>query len=234
MESQDEPFVLPFVLNDRYTLISVLRETQDSVYYQAQQKDTQRAVLVRSLRRSYASDKGKREAFMETARAATRVCLPYVATVLDFLHAEESLHIVYEGANGSPFGCAEHKLSTAEMAELLDKLSLMCLYLDAEHIHSLPFRPDSLFRIEGDFVIENMACVGSRSALVSNTYMVEAARSLLPFLDEQTGDAFFAASLQHLLQRVASMPVSTPLIAVYVQKELAYLFQHKGVQERLL
>ena len=79
---------LPCVIGDQYILTAVVEETEDTIIYEATQKDLQREVLVESLRLSAMADEHRRAAFLETCRLQARVRHTSLAAGLQLLEAE--------------------------------------------------------------------------------------------------------------------------------------------------
>ncbi len=224
MVAPDDIYTLPCLLAQQYVLTDVHHETPDAVFYSAVQKDTQRNVLVCSLRGRFAADSEVCERFFETARSASRLHLPSVSAVLEIFEAWGTWHLVFEG-NGSQsldFLLLEgRKLNSEAMAHLLGMLCRLCLYLDAENINALPFSLNSVYLDASDFVLDNPAVAGRRDSFVSNRFIIDAARALLPLLD--LGERPHSALVRQLMLRVAEKPDTCPLVASELLCELVRL-----------
>ena len=229
MQSALVPFTLPHLLAGQYLLISQHSREGGCIYYVATQKDTQREVLIRSLHA------GAVDAFIEDARACSRVQLPYVSAVIEMLPAEGGWHVVFEG-NGSDslnFVAAEgRKVSASVMVNLLQKLSSLCLLLDAEHINSGAFRLEHVYLHGNDILLDNPACSGSRHPKTSNCYMIEAAKALLPLL--AAADTELSDRVRRLLQWIADMPESCVLLPAEVLGEVSRLPAEDSSEDMLL
>ncbi len=235
MVAMDDSFALPFLLAQQYVLTAVHRETRDSVLYTAMQKDTQRSVLVRSLRRRYADDAEAINCFIESARAASRLQWPAVSAVLEVFEIEGTWHLVCEG-NGSDsldfVALDGQKIEAADMVNLLSMLCRLCLYLDAENINTQPFCLNAIYRNSGDFVLDNPAADGKRDARVSNRYMIDAAQALLPLLAEDGKP--YTALVRQCMQQVAEMPDTCSLIASDLLCDLTRLPDDAPAEDILL
>lgn len=216
---------LPHLLAGEYLLTAVHSEMEQEVQYIATQKDTQREVLIRSLRAVAAQDLAVCNDFIESARACARVQLPFVSTVIELLPVDGSWHIVMEG-NGKNslnlLAVSGQRIRSIDMVNLLLCLCELCLYLDAEGINSRPFRLADVYRNGKEFLLDNPACAGCRTAKVSNRYMIDAAKALLPLLHGASqGQA--VGAVKALLTRVAEMPDDCVLVAADVLRNLVSL-----------
>ena len=224
-------YSLPYLLAGQYVLTSLRSRDADGVQYAATQKDTQREVLIRSMLATAVADSEAQHAFIEDARACSRVQLPYVSAVIELLPADGAWHLVFEG-NGTDsldfVAAAGQKINGQAMLNLLQKICSLCLYLDAEGINSGAFRLGGVYRYGSDFMLDNPACSGKRRAATSNRYVIEASRKLLPLLDGQE------SALHLLMQRIADMPDSCVLVAPEMLSELARLPQGNDAEEFIL
>lgn len=224
-------YSLPHLLAGQYVLTALRSRAADGVQYTATQKDTQREVLIRSMLSTGADDCEAQHAFIEDARACSRVQLPYVSAVIELLPADGAWHLVFEG-NGTDSldfaAAAGQKINEQAMLNLLQKICTLCLYLDAEGINSGAFHLGGVYRYGSDFMLDNPACSGKRQASTSNRYVIEATRKLLPLLAGQE------SALRQLMQRVADMPDSCVLVASELLSELARLPMGDDAEELIL
>lgn len=219
-------YELPHLLAGAYVLTSIHSETAQEVQYVATQKDTQREVLIRSLGKLFAENATICSDFIEDARACSRVQLPYVSSVIELLPADGSWHLVFEG-NGADslnlLAVSGQKIRNVDMVHLLRNLCELCLYLDAAGINSRPFRLDGVYRNGKEFLLDNPACAGVRTAQVSNRYLIDAAKALLPLVAGSAMQGGAAGMVKALLSRVADMPDACSLVAMDMLRELTSL-----------
>lgn len=228
---------LPHLLAGEYLLTAVHSEMEQEVQYIATQKDTQREVLVRSLSVAAAQDLAVCNDFIESARACARVQLPFVSAVIELLPVDGSWHIVMEG-NGKNslnlLAVSGQKIRSIDMVSLLRCLCELCLYLDAEGINSRPFRLADVYRNGKEFLLDNPACAGCRTAKVSNRYMIDAAKALLPLLHGGASQGASIGAVKALLTRVAEMPDDCVLVAAEVLRELVALSSLVSVEDIII
>ena len=228
-------YMLPHLLAGQYVLTSIRGETPDGIMYEATQKDTQREVLVHSLHAEMALDTTLCHTFIEDARACTRVQLPFVSAVLELLPADDTWHLVCEG-NGTDSldfaAAAKQSIRCADMVDLLNKIGLLCLHLDALGINSRPFRLAGVYRQGQRFLLDNPACSGRRLPHESNRSVIDAVKALLPLLE--AGEASAVVELRHIMQRVADKTESCALVAAELLCELARIPAAQIEEELLL
>lgn len=180
-------YSLPKLLNGQYMLTAVLRETADTVVYAATQKDLRREVVVETLRPERMADPHKVQFFLESARAQTGMGGKFVATVLELLYAEDTWHIARERIQGPPLDellAAGERGSAATFCELMLTLIRMCIRYDIEGVASTPFFLQNAHFMGLGFRLDNLAQAGTRDPRSSCRDIQNAARELLPMIDE--------------------------------------------------
>ena len=193
---------LPVLLGEQYMLSALLRETRDVILYRATQKDLRREVVVECLRPSAAADEAKLHAFLETARA--RACFEglHLARVLEVLQADGTWLVVKEGPAGDPLDMVlsnGRKISALDLCRLMMILCKICLHFDTKKVASTRFHLEDIFYHNHEFRINNPARAGSRASSSSRSFMLEAARELLPLLNCESR---FSGSMKLLLNRL--------------------------------
>lgn len=177
---------LPRLINNRYLLTAVLRETADSVVYAATQQVMRREVAVESLRAECMADPAKVELFLEKARAQTRMGGKFVATTLELIFAEDTWHLVLERIKGEPLDeliAAGTRLSAAELCEFMLCLARTCILHDMEGVATAPFSLHNAFFMGLSFRFDNLAAAGERTVRCSRQALTLAAAELPKLLD---------------------------------------------------
>lgn len=212
-------YSLPKLLNGQYMLTGILRETADTVVYAATQKDMRREVVVETLRPKRMADPFKVQFFLETARAQTRMGGKFVATVLELLYAEDTWHIARERIQSPPLDellAAGERGSAASLCELMLTLIRTCIRLDIEGVDSAPFSVQNAHFMGLGFRLDNLARSGARDPQASCRDIKNAARELLPKIDQA---APLAKDMEVLLNNILRYPHWTTLTPLDVYAE---------------
>lgn len=188
---------LPRLINNRYMLTAVLRETADTVVYAATQQVMRREVAVESLRSECMADPAKVQSFLEKARAQTRMGGKFVATALELIYAENTWHLVRERIKGEPLEeliAAGTRLSAAELCEFMLCLARNCIIHDMEGVATDRFSLHNAIFKGLSFRFDNLATSGPRTVRCSEQALTTAAAELPKLLDTASpmADEFMA------------------------------------------
>lgn len=193
---------LPVLIGEQYMLSSILRETRDTIMYRAMQKELRREVIVEGLRHSAADDRHKVQSFLESAKAQAQVQAGELTRVLEVLQADGTWLVVKEGPAGDPLDMVlsnGRKISALDLCRLMMILCKICLHFDTKKVASTRFHLEDIFYHNHEFRINNPARAGSRASSSSRSFMLEAARELLPLLNCESR---FSGSMKLLLNRL--------------------------------
>lgn len=218
-----DTYALPFALGPRYMLISVLRETADTVLYCARQNDMGRDVVVESLKREAMEDPMKVQGFLEAARAQSRMGGGPIASSLELLFAEDTWHVARERIEGESLDVmvAEgRKLPAFAVCELMQLLCHICICMDMEDIAGEAFLLQHVYYMSPGFRLRNPALGGERSRTTSRRVLTTAAADLLQLVDESSPHA---ADLCDILRRMHYPSNWTPLSPLHYDEDLVRL-----------
>ncbi|MBQ2814757.1 MAG: hypothetical protein IJE66_07120 [Akkermansia sp.] len=215
---------LPCVIGEQYILTSVVDEGEDTIVYEATQKDLQREVLVESLRLSAMADEGKRRDFIDTCRLQARVRHSSLAAPLELLETESTLHVVRERIMGEPLDMmvTTGRVLSAEMVcSLLQQMCYIYLYFDMERIASRPFSPAHTYLMDfGGFRFDHMAVAGIRRRGDTRRQMSDMVQVVAPLLDRSSA---FAAPLLHIMDQINSGSAWSSITPAALDEELIRL-----------
>lgn len=215
---------LPCVIGVQYILTAVVEETEDTIIYEATQKDLQREVLVESLRLSAMADEHRRAAFLETCRLQARVRHTSLAAVLQLLEAEETLHVARERIKGEPLDMmvSTGRVLSAEMVcNLLQQMCYVYLFFDMERIASRPFSPQHTYLMDfGGFRFDHLAVAGVRRRGDTQRQMSDMVQVVAPLLDRSSA---FAAPLLHIMEQINSGRAWSSITPAALDEELIRL-----------
>lgn len=172
-------YSLPTLVGEQYVLTSVLRETRDTIIYEATQKDMRREVIVESLRPEAMQDQASVRFFLESARAQARLNALSLSSPLELLYADGTWHLAKERIQGESLDSvlsSGNRLDSASICNLMLKLCHLCICMDIEGIDSSPFSLLGAYAVGSDFRFDNPARAGRRERTASRHFLTEAAR----------------------------------------------------------
>lgn len=218
-------YSLPKLLNGQYMLTGILRETADTIVYAATQKDMRREVVVETLRPKCMADPFKVQFFLETARVQTSMGGKFVATVLELLYAEDTWHIARERIQAPPLDellAAGERGSAASFCELMLTLIRTCIRQDIEGVDSAPFSIQNAHFMGLGFRLDNLAQHGTRDSMATRRDIQNAARELLPKIEQAAPLAHDMEVLLNNILRYSHWTTLTPLdiYAEFVRMQL--------------
>ena len=215
---------LPCMIADQYILSSVLEEKENSIVYEATQKDLQREVLVESLRVDAAGDEEKVGFFFETCRLQARIRHSSLAAPLEVLEADGTWHVARERIQGEPLDAmvsAGRTLSAEMVCGLLQQLCYMHLYFDMEHIASVPFSPEHTYLMDfGGYRFDHMAVAGIRRADETQRQLSAVADVVEPLLERSS---VFAPTLLQMMDQIRNTRAWSPISPAVLDEELIRL-----------
>lgn len=216
-------YSLPKLLAGQYMLTAVLRETPNTVVYAATQKDLRRDVVVESLRPELMADPYKVQAFIETAKAQSRMGGKFIALVLEFLRAENTWHIARERIQGAPLDdllSSGETVTVATWCELMLTLIRSCIRHDMLGVATAPFSLQNAYYMGLGFRLDNLAESGVRKPCSSCRDIRNAARAILPNVDAA---CVHAHDLTIILNNILQSTHQTTLTALDVYAEFIRL-----------
>jgi len=222
-------YSLPALVGEQYVLSAVLHETADTVLYAATQKDMRREVIMESLRPEAMSDHMKVQAFLDSARAQSRMSGGPIASTLELIFADNTWHLAKERIEGVPLDVMVsegRKLSACSVGELMQMLCRICLCMDIEGIAGEEFLLQHLYYMSPGFRLRNPAVGGKRKRTTSRAVLTTAANELLQLVDETSPHA---VELCELLRRMRYPSNWTSLSPVYYDEDLVRLQQQFSV-----
>lgn len=215
---------LPCMLADQYILSSVLEEKEDSIVYEATQKDLQREVLVESLRLDAATDEEKVGRFFETYRLQARIRHSSLAAPLEVVEYEGTWHVARERIHGEPLDAmvnAGRTLSAEMVCGLLQQLCYMHLYFDMERIATVPFSPEHTYLMDfGGYRFDHMAVAGVRQPGETQRQLTAVAAVVEPLLDR---NSMFTPTLLQMMDQICNTRAWSPISPAVLDEELIRL-----------
>lgn len=212
------------MIADQYILSSMLEEKEDSVIYEATQKDLQRKVLVESLRVDAAGDEDKVGFFFATCRLQARIRHSSLAAPLELLDADGTWHVARERIHGEPLDAmvsAGRTLSAAMVCGLLQQLCYMHLYFDMEHIATVPFSPEHTYLMDfGGYRFDHMAVAGVRRHGETQRQLSAVADVVEPLLDRSS---VFTPTLLQMMDQIRNTRAWSPVSPAVLDEELIRL-----------
>ena len=161
--------------------------------------------------------------FVESARLKARLEHPNIAAPLELLQSDGSWHLAMERIKGEPLDMMVSNgrvLPSFVICGLLQQLCRVCIYLDIERIASEPFALEHTYLMDVGFRFDNMAIAGPRPRNASKRYLSDAARLILPLLDQSTPLAWH---LQRTMEHMGRVGSWRPLTPVHFNEELTRL-----------
>lgn len=214
---------LPRLVGEQYMLTTIIRETRDTIFYRATQRELRRDVIVESLRHSAMGSQRKVGMFLDSARAQAFVQGGDLTCVLQVIEADGTWLIAKENPAGDTLDqmlTDGKRISALDLCQLMISLCRICLRLDKDNIASARFHLEDVYYYRHRFKLNNPALAGTRAATTTRVYLADASRDLLPLLDSKS---HMAGTLASLMKRTSMSQEDSTVKTALLLAELSRL-----------